>query len=40
MGEHECGAGDVADSGRAQGDVLQRPPSADQESEAAFAEAA
>lgn len=40
MGQDESGAGDLPDSGGAQGDVLQCAPAPDQQGEAAFAEAA
>jgi hypothetical protein len=40
MGQDECGAGDVADLAGAEGDVLECPPSAGEQGEAAFAQAA
>jgi hypothetical protein len=40
MGEDESGAGDVADSARAGGDVLEGAPSLGEQGEPAFPEAA
>jgi len=39
MGEDEGRAGDVADPAGADGDVLQRPPTAGEQGEPAFAQA-
>jgi hypothetical protein len=40
MGQDERGAGDVADSAGAGGDVLKGPPAAGEQGESAFAQAA
>lgn len=40
VGEDECGAGKVGDSSGAHGDVAEGFPAFDEQSEAAFAEAA